>query len=105
IKLLIAGGAGYLGTTLIPKILERGYSVDVVDLFWFGNKLPVEVGILNKDIFDLTVADLAGYQRVLFLTGRSNDPMAEHSPSKNFISNAAPPAFLAYVAKQAAVKR
>jgi nucleoside-diphosphate-sugar epimerase len=104
-KLLVAGGAGYLGTTLIPKILERGYSVDVVDLFWFGNKLPPETGTLNKDIFDLTVSDLAGYQQVVFLAGLSNDPMAEYSPSKNFIFNAAAPAFLAYVAKQAGVRR
>jgi len=104
-KLLIAGGAGYLGTTLIPKILERGYSVDVVDLFWFGNKLPAETGILNKDIFDLTVSDLTGYQQVIFLAGLSNDPMAEYSPSKNFIFNAAAPAFLAYMAKKAGVRR
>ena len=40
-KLLIAGGAGYVGSVLIPKLLDRGYKVDVVDLFWFGNRLPV----------------------------------------------------------------
>ena len=39
-RLLIAGGAGYVGSALIPKLLERGYSVDVADLFWFGNHLP-----------------------------------------------------------------
>jgi nucleoside-diphosphate-sugar epimerase len=42
---------------------------------------------------------------VVFLAGLSNDPMAEYSPSQNFIFNAAAPAYLAYVAKKANVKR
>jgi nucleoside-diphosphate-sugar epimerase len=104
-KILIAGGAGYVGSALIPKLLERGYQVDVVELFWFGNQLPKEVGIIHKDIFDLTVADLQGYDQVVFLAGLSNDPMAEYSPSKNFIFNAAAPAYLGYVAKNAKVRR
>jgi nucleoside-diphosphate-sugar epimerase len=104
-KLLIAGGAGYIGSVLIPKLLDRGYSVDVVDLFWFGNHLPEQAGILHKDIFDLNTSDLEGYDQVVFLAGLSNDPMAEYSPSKNFIYNAAAPAYLAYVAKKAGVRR
>lgn len=104
-RLLIAGGAGYLGSVLIPRLLERGYKVDVVDLFWFGNHLPRQAGILNKDIFQLTVEDLEPYDQVIFLAGLSNDPMAEYSPSKNFIFNAAAPAYLGYIAKIAKVKR
>jgi nucleoside-diphosphate-sugar epimerase len=104
-KVLIAGGAGYLGCVLIPKLLDRGYKVDVVDLFWFGNHLPRQVGVLNQDLFQLTVEDLESYDQVVFLAGLSNDPMAEFSPSKNFIFNAAAPAYLAYVAKLAKVKR
>jgi nucleoside-diphosphate-sugar epimerase len=104
-KVLVAGGAGYVGSVLIPKLLDRGYKVDVVDLFWFGNHLPRQVGILNKDIFHLTVEDLETYDQVVFLAGLSNDPMAEYSPSKNFIFNAAAPAYLAYTAKKAKVKR
>jgi nucleoside-diphosphate-sugar epimerase len=104
-RLLIAGGAGYLGSRLIPGFLERRYKVDVVDLFWFGNHLPRQVGILNKDIFQLTTEDLEPYDQVIFLAGLSNDPMAEYSPSKNFIFNAAAPAYLGYIAKKAKVKR
>src|ERR1700746_2191970 len=104
-RLLVAGGAGYLGSVLIPKLLERSYKVDVVDLFWFGNHLPRQVGVLNKDIFQLTVEDLEPYSQVLFLAGLSNDPMAEYSPSKNFIFNAAAPTYLGYIAKNAKVKR
>ena len=104
-KILIAGGAGYIGSVLIPKLLERGYDISVIDLFWFGNHLPKEINIINKDIFDLQTADVRGFDQVIFLGGLSNDPMAEFSPSKNFIYNAAAPAFLGYVSKQAGVKR
>ena len=104
-KLLVAGGAGYLGSVLIPRLLDRGYDVDVVELFWFGNHLPNQVGILNKDIFHLSADDLRPYDQVMFLAGLSNDPMAEYSPSKNFVLNAAAPAYLGYIAKIAKVKR
>ena len=104
-KILIAGGAGYVGSALVPRLLERGYEVDVLDLFWFGNHLPAQTGIIKKDIFSITEQDLKSYQQVVFLAGLSNDPMAEFSPSQNFIFNAAAPAHLAYMAKKAGVKR
>src|SRR5260370_28013280 len=74
-RILVAGGAGYIGSALIPKLLERGYDVDVVDLFWFGNSLPAEVGIVHRDIFDLQAADLKEYEQVIFLAVLSNDPI------------------------------
>src|SRR5246127_2111877 len=104
-RILVAGGAGYVGSALIPRLLERGYDVDVVDLFWFGNMLPPEVRIINRDLFDLQTSDLKEYDQVIFLAGLSNDPMAEFSPSKNFVFNAAAPAYLCYIAKQAKVRR
>jgi nucleoside-diphosphate-sugar epimerase len=104
-RILIAGGAGYVGSALIPQLLDRGYEIDVVDLFWFGNHLPRQVGVLRKDLFQLQTADLEGYEQAIFLAGLSNDPMAEFSPAMNFISNAAAPAYLAYVAKKAKVRR
>lgn len=104
-KILIAGGGGYIGSYLIPHLLERGYEVDVIDLFWFGNYLPGKVKNINKDIFALTEHDLSGYDQVIFLAGLSNDPMADYSPSKNFISNGAAPAYLAFITKRAGIKR
>jgi len=104
-NILIAGGAGYIGSVLIPRLLDRGYSVKVVDLLWFGNHLPKQVEVLKKDIFDLNAHDLKGVDQVIFLAGLSNDPMAEFSPSMNFVYNAASPAYLAYIAKAAGVKR
>lgn len=104
-NILIAGGAGYIGSVLIPKLLERGYNVDVIDLFWFGNHLPKETTTIEKNLFDLKEEDLAKYDQVIFLAGLSNDPMAEYAPAENFISNAAAPAYLGYIAKRAGVKR
>lgn len=104
-KILIAGGAGYIGSALVPKLLERGYEIEVIDLLWFGNYLPKEVKVLNKDIFDLTEEELKAYDQVMFLAGLSNDPMAEFSPAKNFIFNASSPSYLAYISKRAGVKK
>ena len=88
-KIMIAGGAGYIGSVLTPLLLERGYKVDVVDLEWFGNHLPDAVSVLHKDVLEITEDELKGYDVVIFLAGLSNDPMAEYSPSQNFVYNAA----------------
>jgi nucleoside-diphosphate-sugar epimerase len=104
-KILLAGGAGYIGSLLAPTLLERGYEVDVIDLLWFGNHLPKEVKVIQKDLFDCQKEDFVGYDQVVFLGGLSNDPMAEFNPSLNFISNGAQPSYLAYIAKLAGVKR
>jgi len=42
---------------------------------------------------------------MIFLGGLSNDPMADFSPSLNFIYNAASPAYLSYIAKRAKLKK
>jgi nucleoside-diphosphate-sugar epimerase len=104
-KILVAGGAGYIGSVLVPKLSERGYDVCVADLLWFGNHLPKKTQIIEKDIFQLQTDDLQGFEQVIFMGGLSNDPMAEFSPKDNFIHNASAPAYLGYIAKKAGVKR
>lgn len=104
-KILVAGGAGYIGSVLIPKLLARGYDIDVIDLLWFGNYLPENVNITRRELLTLTTDDLRGYDQVVFLAGLSNDPMAEYSPVRNFIENGSGPAYLAYIAKKAGVSR
>lgn len=104
-KVFIAGGAGYIGSMLVPRLMDRSYEVDVLDLLWFGNHLPNEVRVSQKDVFAVEEKDLRGYDVVIFLAGLSNDPMADYSPAKNFVFNASHPAYLAYMAKRAGVKR
>jgi nucleoside-diphosphate-sugar epimerase len=105
VKILVAGGAGYIGSVLVPRLVHYGHDVDVVDLLWFGNHLPISVKVIKKDLMTLKEPDLATYDQIIFIAGLSNDPMAEYSPSRNFVDNAALPAYLSYIAKRAGVKR
>jgi nucleoside-diphosphate-sugar epimerase len=105
IRILVGGGAGYIGSKLVPELLEHGYDVTVIDLLWFGKNLPEGVKIIEKDLFKCNRDDFKGYDQFIFLAGLSNDPMAEYSPAKNFIYNAALPAYLAFECKTAGLKR
>lgn len=104
-KILVAGGAGYIGSVLTPMLVEHGYDASVVDLLWFGNQLPEGVRVTQKDLFSLGAKDLEGCGQVIFLAGLSNDPMAEFSPAMNFVQNGALPTYLAFEAKRAGVRR
>jgi nucleoside-diphosphate-sugar epimerase len=104
-KILLAGGAGYIGSVLAPALIDHGYEVEVIDLLWFGSHLPKEVKVVKKELFECKKEDFVGYDQVIFLAGLSNDPMAEFNPAKNFIDNGALPSYLAYKAKKAGVKR
>src|SRR3977135_809127 len=40
-KILVTGGAGYVGHMLTPQLLDAGYAVTVYDAMWYGNdKMP-----------------------------------------------------------------
>ena len=104
-KILIGGGAGYIGSRLIPELIKLGHQVDVIDLLWFGNHLPKKVKVIKKDLFDISAKDMKGYEQFIFLAGLSNDPMAEYNPAKNFTYNGALPSYLAYEAKKTGIKR
>jgi nucleoside-diphosphate-sugar epimerase len=104
-KVVVVGGAGYIGCVLVPRLLNRGYDVRVYDRLWFGNNLPKDVDLKQCDVMDIREGDLKGFDAVVFLAGLSNDPMAEYSPGQNFVDNAAGPSYLAYIAKRAGVRR
>ena len=104
-KILVAGGAGYIGSVLAPLLQEHSYEVTVADLLWFGNHLSPEIPLIKRELFELTEHELEGFEQVVFLAGLSNDPMAEYSPALNFIQNGALPSYLAFIAKRAGVRR
>ena len=66
-KIMVAGGAGYIGSMLVPYLLEHGYEVDVIDSLWFGNRLPKTVKVIQKDLFDCQKEDFVGYDQMIFL--------------------------------------
>ncbi|HUW44059.1 MAG TPA: SDR family oxidoreductase, partial [Bacillota bacterium] len=80
---LVTGGAGYAGSVLVPKLLERGYNVRVLDLMMFGSQGldPVKnrCEIMEGDIRDSRLVEkcLEGVDSVIHLAAISNDPCSE----------------------------
>tara|TARA_R100001163_G_C5055748_1_gene192194 strand:- start:687 stop:1643 length:957 start_codon:yes stop_codon:yes gene_type:complete len=104
-KVLLAGGGGFIGSLLTDELVKRRYDVTVADLFWFGNYLPKNTKTIEKNVLHLKEDELKDYDVVVFMGGVSNDPMADYSPSVNFVENCAVPSYLAYMAKRAGVER
>ncbi len=108
-KILVVGGAGYVGSILIHELLEKGYAVKVLDRMFFG-----DIGI--KDVLDrieLIVDDVRSFdesilndvQGIINLSGLSNDPTAEYNPKANFEMNTVAAETLAQKAKAKGIKR
>jgi nucleoside-diphosphate-sugar epimerase len=38
-RVMVTGGAGYVGSSLVPKLLDAGYAVSVLDLYLYGDDL------------------------------------------------------------------
>jgi nucleoside-diphosphate-sugar epimerase len=82
-KILVTGGCGYVGSVLIPELLESNHAVKVVDAQWFGNNLPPHpnLEILKKTVEDISTEDLNGIEIVIHLANVANDPSVELNPS------------------------
>ncbi|MBU1858286.1 MAG: SDR family oxidoreductase [Verrucomicrobia bacterium] len=84
-KVLVTGGAGYVGCVLVPKLLEAGYAVVVYDLLLFGaDGLPhhPQLQVIEGDIRDIPsfTAALKIADSVIHLACISNDPSFELDP-------------------------
>jgi nucleoside-diphosphate-sugar epimerase len=78
-KILVTGGCGYKGTVLVPKLLNAGHEVTVVDTQWFGNFLlphPM-LQVLRQDVRDVAKVPLRGMDAIIHLASIANDPCAE----------------------------
>ncbi len=108
-KILLTGGAGYIGIVLLKKLLDKGYRVRVLDNFLFGKKPIVpylkKIEVVNKDIRDVSKKDLEGINTVIHLAGLSNDPMADFDPKANREINTEGTIKLAKLCKELGIKR
>jgi nucleoside-diphosphate-sugar epimerase len=91
-RILVAGGAGYIGCVLVPRLLERGYQVRVLDRLYFGDE-PLagfrdRIELVHADVRDVPAEALDGVDGVINLSGLSNDPTAEFNPDANWQMNA-----------------
>ncbi|MBV8722324.1 MAG: NAD-dependent epimerase/dehydratase family protein, partial [Candidatus Eremiobacteraeota bacterium] len=107
-KVLVTGGAGYIGSELCRQLVARGDSVRVVDRFFFGRDLPAgleKVEFIAGDVRDIDEGWLDGVDVVSHLAGLSNDPTAEYDPRANWEMNAIATERLAAACKRAGVRR
>jgi nucleoside-diphosphate-sugar epimerase len=106
---LVTGHLGYLGSVLVPVLLETGHSVvgldsDLYAACGFGSGL-VEVPARRLDVRDVEASDLAGFDAVVHLAGLSNDPLGDLDPALTDEINHAASVRLARLAKAAGVRR
>ncbi len=87
-RVLVVGGAGYVGAQLVPELLIEGYEVTVLDLYMYGNNVLDSVKAhpnlkeIKGDMRDpVTVKEaLVGCEAVIHLACISNDPSFELNP-------------------------
>lgn len=87
-SVLVTGGAGYVGAVLVPKLLDKGYRVKVLDLYLYGDdvldaiKDNPDLEQIKGDIRDRVLLEnvMPGMDAVIHLACISNDPSFELDP-------------------------
>ncbi|MFA6217325.1 MAG: SDR family oxidoreductase [Candidatus Omnitrophota bacterium] len=112
-NILVTGGAGYVGAVLVPKLLKKGYSVSVLDLYIYGDDVldsvkghpqlkQVKGDIRDKDLLK---RELVNIDAVIHLACISNDPSYELDPALGKSINYDAFVTLVDLSKKAGVKR
>jgi nucleoside-diphosphate-sugar epimerase len=108
----VAGGAGYIGSVLVPLLLEQGHRVTVLDRLYFGNTLArvearfgEKLRVVRGDVRGFDHGLLASVDAVVDLSGISNDPSCELEPELTRSVNVDGAKRLAAAAIEAGVRR
>ena len=110
-KVLVTGGAGYIGSVLIRMLLEKGYKVTCLDRLFFGRETLADAmrdpnfELLKDDIRWFEPQALEGIDVVMDLASLSNDPSGELNPSKTIDINYLGRARVARLSKRYGVER
>lgn len=110
-RVLLTGHRGYIGTVLVPMLIEAGHDVvgmdsDLYRQCTFGDEDGIhDIPALEKDIRDVEISDVEGFDAVLHLAGLSNDPLGDLDPDVTLEINHAASVRLARLAKEAGVTR
>ena len=106
-NILVTGAAGYIGSILIPKLIEQGHKVTALDRFFFGDSLP-DNGNLVKVKSDARNYDdnlLQGQDAVIDLVAISNDPAGDAFKEATYEINFESRKRTALLAKESGVSR
>ena len=110
-KVMVTGAGGYIGTQLVRDLVKAGHEVTAVDRFFFGFE-PISdlvknknFKVLQKDIRDLTAAELSNHDAVCDLACLSNDPAGEIDPELTYQINRDGRIHVAEMAKKAGIKK
>ena len=107
-RVLVTGGGGYIGTTLVPMLLDAGYRVRVLDRFFFGRDLlppHANLEVVIEDSRRLAAAHFDNVDAVVDLVAISNDPSGELFQNATYEINHVSRVRCAELAKAAGVSR
>jgi nucleoside-diphosphate-sugar epimerase len=108
-RVLVTGHKGYIGSVMVPRLLEAGHEVVGLDsdLFRECTFCPgIEtVPELAGDLRDVQREDLEGFDAIIHLAALSNDPLSDLNPALTYDINHAASVRLARLAKEAGVAR
>lgn len=108
-RVLVTGHNGYIGSVLVPLLLDAGHHVAGLDSYLFekcslGDGVP-DVPAFRIDVRDVRVSDLVGFEAIIHLAGISNDPLGDLNPESTYAINYEATIRLARLARQAGVER
>jgi nucleoside-diphosphate-sugar epimerase len=108
-NVLVTGHSGYIGSVLVPILIEAGHEVTGLDTEFFAgcnfNESIAQVPAMTRDLRDVTVEDVKGFDAVIHLAALSNDPLSDLNPECTYEINHRASVRLARLAKSAGVPR